>query len=214
MSVSVPFVGTSNDQTFDSILVKRTATINTLVTTTFNNPLLTAKGSLLSSNGTNNVALTVGANGTHLEADSTTSSGLAWVATEGFSVTKSGTQAIGTATPTVVTGWVVGTGGRSSANFNITTGVYTCAKDGFYLFTGTLSYATNATGYRRAALQLNAGVDNSVSGPANSAVSTDVEVVSLIQLVVGDTVSLLADQSSGGNLNVAATSRFSCAKVI
>ena len=60
-------------------LTATTATITTLIVTTFNNPLLTQKGDLLTSNGTINTVLHVGTNGQVLTADSAQSSGLAWI---------------------------------------------------------------------------------------------------------------------------------------
>lgn len=65
--------------TFTDIVVTGTATINELIVTTFNNPLLTAKGDLLTSNGTINVVKHVGTDGQVLSADSAQSSGLSWV---------------------------------------------------------------------------------------------------------------------------------------
>ena len=218
---SVPFIGTVNDPTFDSVLIRKKlyaniAVIDTLIVTFFNNPLLTAKGSILTSDGTNNVALTVGANGTHLEADSSTASGLVWRATEAFSVMKSGTQSIPSAVATQITGWTAtAAGGLASANFNATTGVYTCARAGYYFFSGNVTYVNNATGYRIAELQVNGTtVAQNLIGAYTGVNGTDCVVTVGVQLAIGDAVILNAEQDSGGGLNVTGSARFSGAKFV
>jgi hypothetical protein len=85
------------NQTFDSLYVKQqliadniksnSLTVTTFtVTTVFNNPLLTLKGDILTSDGTNNIVLRATSNqGYVLSTDQTQISGLAWVAPSSIS---------------------------------------------------------------------------------------------------------------------------------
>jgi hypothetical protein len=203
-------IGLTNDQTCDNLLVKFKATIGTLVVTTFNNPLLTAKGSILTSDGTNNVALALGPNRSHLEVDTSTASGLAWVLSDGFAAQfqTTTTQSIPTSTTTQVTGgtdgWITtGLGNFNRGNFNLTTGVFTCVTPGAYIFTGSLSYDVGVTGYRICELQLsfNTRAESQISGTgATTGAAPSTSCV--VMMAVGDTFKMNAEQNSGAALNI------------
>lgn len=70
---------TATSITATNLTSTNTTTTNLVITGTFNNPLLVAKGDLLTSNGTQNIVLHVGNNGDVLSADSTQTSGLVWI---------------------------------------------------------------------------------------------------------------------------------------
>lgn len=208
--MSLSAIGVTNDQTFDNILVKFGATINNLTVSTFNNPLLAEKGSLLTSNGTANVALPLGANGSHLEVATATVTGLSWILSDGFSAqfSSGGTQSIPSGASTTVTGgtggWIVSAAGSfNRGNLNLATGVFTCVTAGTYLFVAGLSYDVSATGVRIAEIQYNSTTRGRSQILATGAgTGAEPTVSALVVLAVGDTVKVNAEQSSGGPLNI------------
>lgn len=122
------------------------------------------------------------------------------------SVTRTSTQLIGnsTATPCSFTSaefqrvagdmWVVG----DPTKIIIQT-------TGKYIVTGNVSFATNSTGIRSAALLLNAAslnplVETEVSAAITS--TTNLCISSIVSLNAGDYLVLSVYQTSGGNLNV------------
>lgn len=83
----------------------------------------------------------------------------------------------------------------------------TCVYAGVYTISGTIRWASNATGVRAAQIRLNGGAFiGSVAGPATSGDVTDQSVGALYSLAAGDYVELCAYQTSGGSLNVSAFS--------
>lgn len=88
-------------------------------------------------------------------------------------------------------------------SFNTTTGLYTFSEAGRFLVSGTVGFATNATGSRGAAIQKN-GANHLIGNfiEANtSGLATLCVVSGIIDVVAGDTAALAGYQSSGGNLN-------------
>jgi hypothetical protein len=79
----------------------------------------------------------------------------------------------------------------------------TCTEDGKYLVFGTARFASNATGYRGLAIQLNAGNEFAriFITPVNGS-TTDLTVSTVIDMSATDYVELIVYQSSGGALNV------------
>lgn len=98
----------------------------------------------------------------------------------------------------------------SGAAFTESSGVFTCAIDGTYLVTYSVTYASgSATGVRRAALVPSSGVTHSLSSESvPSAIAISVPVIALFTLTAGQTVTAQAAQSSGGNLSTSASITF------
>lgn len=81
---------------------------------------------------------------------------------------------------------------------------------GWYSLAGNVAFAANATGVRRVDMRLNgATAIASMIVPATAAGETRVLVSTMYRMNVGDYVELLAQQTSGGNLNVLSTSDIS-----
>lgn len=73
---------------------------------------------------------------------------------------------------------------------------------GQYLAVGQVEWASNATGYRQAALTKNGGAFAGVTTPATTGAQTTLLVVMPTVLTAGDYVELFVAQGSGGALNV------------
>lgn len=101
-------------------------------------------------------------------------------------------------------------GGLHSTSLN--TDRMTISTGGLYLFQATVSFASNATGYRRVSIVNNSGgaiaTDTRVAfGTFNS----EVNVVGVDRMAPGQWVNVQATQTSGGNLaTVAGITSFSC----
>src|SRR5258706_1906708 len=81
---------------------------------------------------------------------------------------------------------------------------------GTYRVTGNLRYASNATGFRQAQIQLNGATTiASVVLTACQTNVTDIQVTPDYVFVAGDYVELIAGQTSGGNLNVSSAAHLS-----
>ena len=70
------------------------------------------------------------------------------------------------------------------------------------LLVGSIKYATNATGQRKVILQKNGTEINSLIASGLSGDVTIVQMTEITTVASGDTLTLLAYQSSGGSLNV------------
>lgn len=80
---------------------------------------------------------------------------------------------------------------------------------GWYKVTGTVAFAGNATGTRRAAIYLNGAVSNGYAIVTPNATFTSVTVMALVQATVStDYVQLMGWQDSGVALSTAASSGF------
>lgn len=83
---------------------------------------------------------------------------------------------------------------------------------GKYLIVGMAEFASNATGYRNLFIRLNGAtiIANHIWLPPTGASETAPSMITTIySLVATDYVELMAYQSSGGALNILATSQFS-----
>lgn len=80
---------------------------------------------------------------------------------------------------------------------------FTCVTPGMYAVTGRVSFAANATGYRKLYVNKNGGgyVCADIR-PANGSGATVCEVVALVYLKTGDYLELFANQTSGSGLDV------------
>lgn len=83
----------------------------------------------------------------------------------------------------------------------------TCKTAGKYIVTGCIAFASNSTGFRIAALKVNAGAnfDNAQRTTALNGTETHLTVSDIFNFAVNDYVELFAYQDSGGALNVVNT---------
>lgn len=101
-------------------------------------------------------------------------------------------------------------GGVHSTSSN--TDRLTAPVSGWYVITGHVNYAANATGVRVANIAMNAGntVIAAMNIPGNAGgIDTQVSITSIYYLTAGDYVRLMAYQNSGGALNVTAVAQYS-----
>ncbi len=91
---------------------------------------------------------------------------------------------------------------------SVNTSRITCVTAGKYLFTGSVAFASNATGIRGARFLANGGTTYEQCGQPAAAGAGAMSISGIIPMTAGQYVELQAYQSSGGNL-VADTTRFS-----
>lgn len=118
--------------------------------------------------------------------------------------------ATGTATVLTFDSERKNTGGVHSTSAN--TSRLVCTAAGTYIISGCVEFASNATGRRSVFIFLNGSV--SIAGDLRLACTeagtvTRVAVCTQYDLAIGEYVELYAMQSSGGNLNVQASSNYS-----
>ena len=170
---------------------------------------LTTKGDVWGYSTTND-RIPVGTNGQVLTADSTAALGLKWATAAsgstfaGVRVSKSAAQSTANNTYTVVT-WNTENFDTNTFHDNATNNsrlTVPSGKAGYYLVTGTMAFAGNATGYRRAFYTLNGVLAADVN--TQWAANTQVETASfayVVNLAVADYIEMQVYQSSGGSLN-------------
>lgn len=96
--------------------------------------------------------------------------------------------------------WAAKDGDREGA-MNLGTGKYTAPRSGFYLVSGTVTFATNGTGLRYLALFVDGAQKNTISVPGNSAAPVLVSLTTGLQLATGSVLDLRVYQNSGAALN-------------
>ena len=87
---------------------------------------------------------------------------------------------------------------------------YTCQVAGWYAAAGVVSFASNGTGSRMAAILRNGLYWTGASAqgpPANAGVTSLATNACLVQLNVNDYIELFTFQNSGGSLNTSVTTR-------
>lgn len=85
-------------------------------------------------------------------------------------------------------------------------GRLTAVTSGLYAITGQANFATNATGSRSLGIRLNGTTELAQDErPSSGATPTSTTLTTYYRLNAGDYVELLAQQNSGGNLDVTAT---------
>lgn len=90
------------------------------------------------------------------------------------------------------------------------TGRLTCVNRGKYLITGSVMFASNATGLRELYIYLNGTTGIAIQKiPAVSGTDSAVNISTVYDLAVNDYVELVAFQNSGGSLNVQAVGNIS-----
>jgi hypothetical protein len=82
--------------------------------------------------------------------------------------------------------------------------------DGYYIITGTIVYAANATGYRDARIMLNSIATGTAIGTGRNqnvggATAARVQTITTYRLAATDYIELCALQNSGGGLNALGT---------
>lgn len=93
---------------------------------------------------------------------------------------------------------------------SVNTGRLTCTRAGKHMTGTNIIFASNATGVRAVQLRLNgATVIGSAEVQAVNGDATVLNVNCVYDLAVGDYVEVIAYQTSGGNLNISATSNHS-----
>jgi hypothetical protein len=86
----------------------------------------------------------------------------------------------------------------------------TALVDGIYSISGSVSFASNATGQRKLAIRQNGATDiASEQSQATSSLPTNVTVSTVNKLLAGDYVELTALQTSGGSLDILKTNQYS-----
>jgi hypothetical protein len=173
------------------------------------NPMTTTGDTIYSSSGSTPARLGIGSTGQVL----TVAGGVPSWATPaggtpafvGCSVYKSANQSISTATSTAITfdTELKDTDGFHSTSSNTSRMTIPSGKAGFYLVTGQVNYASNASGVRAGELRKNGSFVTYayISAPTNGDWTSGC-VSHIIELAVADYVELFAYQTSGGSLNV------------
>jgi hypothetical protein len=85
---------------------------------------------------------------------------------------------------------------------------------GVYRVRGKLTFASNATGYRKAAVYRSGGEVASITIAAVNGAVTVVLIDELVDVAVGHNLALIAEQNSGGALNVDRTKSFFEAELV
>lgn len=116
-------------------------------------------------------------------------------------IVKTTAQLIPTATDTTIINYDTKSGSLSG-EFNETTGVWTVGSDGYYLISSNLSFANNNTLSRKGELNISSSENVKFCILSATGIDTSLVINTIRFLSASDTVSLLAYQNSGGNLNV------------
>jgi hypothetical protein len=87
----------------------------------------------------------------------------------------------------------------------------TAIVDGIYSISGSASFSPNATGQRKLDIRLNgsSAVASQQITNASAAVATNLTVTTVMSLLAGDYVEVVASQTSGGNLDVLKSDKYS-----
>jgi hypothetical protein len=185
-------------------------------TVTVTNSMATAidaKGDLVAGTGADAFArLGVGTNGQVLAADSTESTGLKWITpaattptAAAVQVNKSGNQSLSNSTVTIATfdTETVDTNGFHSTVTNTDRLTVPTGYAGKYLVVATANFAGNGTGIRQLLLYKNTTqiAENVISTNSFSG-STNANAQIIVDLAVGDYMSMSVWQNSGGALNL------------
>ncbi len=179
---------------------------------------LTTKGDLYGFS-TSDARVPIGTNGHVLTADSTQSLGLKWAAAAaatfvGCSLYKSAVQSIANDSSTTIT-WDLENYNTDSLHSTVTNTsriTIPSGKNGKWLFTGCMAFASNGTKVRRANLTVN-GTTSYAPIAQQATVATDGDSTHgtfawPLNLVAGDYVEMSAYQNSGGSLNFKTESVF------
>lgn len=174
-----------------------------------------AKGDLIVGTAADTVdRLAVGTNNYVLTADSTQSTGVKWAAIpastptfSGCALTQSSAQSISNSTQTDLTfdTETFDTDAYHSTSSNTTRITIPSGKGGYFLVTARVAYASNSTGSRGLWLLKNGAtyLGTSFGQPASTGDLTTIQINQIVNLAVGDYITMNAYQSSGGSLNTA-----------
>lgn len=171
-----------------------------------------AKGTLVVGNGTDaSTTLAVASTaGYLLTVDSAEATGLKWAAPSaagfvGCILSKGGNQSISNATSTAIV-WdteLEDTDGFHSTVTNTSRITIPSGKAGFYKITGQASFASNATGFRNAAIRKN-GSDYFIFwvAPATNGDWSVGSVSNIIELAENDYIEMFVYQNSTASINI------------
>jgi hypothetical protein len=184
-----------------------------LDTTGMTNPMTTTGDTIYSSSGSTPARLGIGSTGQVL----TVAAGIpSWatpaggVTFSGCSLWKSANQSVANNTNTAITfdSESFDTDGFHSTSSNTSRVTIPAGKAGYYLITGTLSWAANATGGRWCYLRKNGSMVSAIAvpyamqGSSASGVWTAGAFSHIGNFAVSDYIELFAEQGSGGALNI------------
>ena len=191
-----------------------------LDTTGMTNPMTTTGDTIYSSSGstparlgigTAGQVLTVNTGATAPEWKTPAAGGSTFV---GCSLTKSANQSISNTTNTAITfdTELEDTDSFHSTVTNTSRITIPAGKAGFYLISGQINYASNATGVRHGNIYKNGSLLSAawLMGATNGD-WTGGSVSQIVELAVNDYVELFAYQNSGGNLNINGGSTYGAA---
>lgn len=156
----------------------------------------------IATQNSNSVSITGGAlSGVSVAATTLSASG-----NEALSYVNTSGQSTASGANVTVTGWTLSFD-RVGANFNPTTGIFTVAVAGIYCVTAALEFAATAAAGVNVTVKIakNGGAVYNSSRSVNAGGTESnpgVQVTGLLSCVVGDTISVLAFQSSGGALSL------------
>lgn len=176
---------------------------------------LTTKGDLYGFS-TLDARIPIGANNTVLTADSAQTLGLKWAAISstfvGASAYKSTNQSLSNNTNTAVT-FDTENYDTDSFHSNVTNNTrftIPSGKAGKYLITGTMSFASDTTGYREVMLYKNGAISNFLAKnyPVQTS-GTNVNFNVVVNLAVNDYIEIYVIQTSGTTMNLQGTSGYS-----
>lgn len=164
----------------------------------------TTKGDLIVYNGTDNIRVGVGANGTLAEADSAQTSGVKWAATLGFACNR-GTTSINVTTATWTTFTCDAEEYDDGADLVHTTGIYTAPAAGYYLFACVWTPADiDDTNRALTALYVNGTIKRRGASQFSSTLNASISsaVVATLKLALNDTVNCAMYQDNGTTMTL------------
>lgn len=89
----------------------------------------------------------------------------------------------------------------SDAQYDPATGIFTCSKPGLWLFTASLMFVGNATGFRLIKISNSNGIESVSATHTASATSGECSTSMILNVTTGQTIRVKALQNSGGALS-------------
>ena len=115
----------------------------------------------------------------------------------------SAAQTLTTGSDTVLT---FDTANGTQVGITYSAGTFTIATTGLYLVTASVNYVANATGYRGLYIKKNGTGIRQMRTGAVASVTTALSASSVVSCAATDTITINAQQTSGGNLDTVGTS--------
>jgi hypothetical protein len=111
-------------------------------------------------------------------------------------------QSVASSTSTTVTNWT--TGFDVTSSFNATTGAFTVPTTGYYLVSAQIEYGSNAAGTWAATIVLN-GTTQATGVMGYNATPEAVQVTAVLNCTSGQTITIVAFQTSGSSVSLSTT---------